>query len=129
MRCSDCGKFVGLETQVEEPDLEISFDSDDKRAMITGYVRVTRNCADCGNELKEYTFQVERGVELKDVDDGSDLTVEVSSCEPSETGGGRYKKNMIGFDLEFTIKDKEGRSVVDDSIHDEVSASSFEELV
>lgn len=54
MRCPDCNKFVSLELG-EEPEAELEVSD----GVVTGTVQIVRNCADCGTELKEATFDVE----------------------------------------------------------------------
>jgi hypothetical protein len=54
MRCPDCNKFVSLELADEpEAELEVS------EGVVSGTVRLVRQCADCGTELKEASFDVE----------------------------------------------------------------------
>lgn len=54
MRCPDCNKFVPFDS---ESDPEIDLDISDR--VVTGSVRITNNCEDCGQELKEATFDVD----------------------------------------------------------------------
>lgn len=54
MRCPDCNKFVSFdEPAVEMEDPEISSGS------VTASARVALNCAECGTELAEATFDLE----------------------------------------------------------------------
>ncbi len=48
-RCSDCNKFVSLELG-DSPDMNLDIDDE---GNITGDVTITRNCAECGTEMKE----------------------------------------------------------------------------
>lgn len=128
MRCPDCNKFVGLETQDPEVnDLDI-----DDAGSISGNVRVYRQCADCSTELKETTFDIDASVEdLPNKcgdDDYHNLTIEETSCDLTESGGGRYKKNMIGFSLSYHVKCEDCSYSVTGIIEDATSASSFDEL-
>ncbi len=54
MRCPDCNKFVSLECG-DEPEAELEVSD----GVVTGTVRLVRNCAECGTELKEASFDVE----------------------------------------------------------------------
>jgi len=53
-RCTDCNKFVSLELG-DNPDMNIDIDEE---GVITGDVTITRNCAECGTEMKEGKFDV-----------------------------------------------------------------------
>lgn len=53
-RCSDCNKFVGLDLG-ESPELSIDVDAE---GVINGDVTISRNCAECGTELKEGRFDI-----------------------------------------------------------------------
>jgi hypothetical protein len=54
-RCPDCNKFVGLEPQ--EPDADnLSIDGD---GDISGSVKLSLACSECGADLKEITLDVE----------------------------------------------------------------------
>lgn len=57
MRCPDCNKFVSYDEQ--EPELDVQLDG----ATIEGTCRVVLPCAECGGELKEYTFDISVDVE------------------------------------------------------------------
>ncbi len=51
-RCPDCNKFVSL----EEVEPEVNTLEVDEEGIIEADVRIVNACADCGTELKEYTF-------------------------------------------------------------------------
>ncbi len=133
MRCPDCQKFVGLETN--EPEVE---DIDiDNEGHISGSIRIVRNCADCSTELKEYNFDIDADVDIEEPDEPKDgekpheheLSIEETSCDSTETGGGRYKKNMIGYCLSYNVKCSSCDFETDGSIEDSTPASSFDEMV
>jgi hypothetical protein len=140
MRCPDCNKFVGLETGEPEAELDVEVADDNQSAHVTGTVRVFRNCADCGVELKETTFEIDEEVDLKDhkIDEQAEVdgaTVDAGAVEATESGGGRYKKNMIGYTLTYCIDipwklgKKEGTVTHEETIEDSVQASAFDEMV
>ena len=67
MRCPDCNKFVGLETQEPEEQSEPSVtNNDDGTAQVTAEYTIDRNCADCSNLLKQATIELEAQVTLDD---------------------------------------------------------------
>lgn len=135
MRCPDCQKFVSMETEIEdmEPAVEVGTISEDGTTIhsISGTVRILRKCADCSTELKTIDFEIE----LSDVAvEGAPLveaeweSVE-AECEVdvTESGVGRWKKNMIGFSGTVTVKLGE-RVLATKTVEDSASASSFEEV-
>lgn len=129
MRCPNCAKFVGLETQ--DPEAE---DPSVDGGAVTVEVRVVRACADCGTELKEVTVEcsgeLDEGVASAHDGEGHELELEVASTSAEESGGGRYKKNIIGVDVEVTVTcscEKLENCVV--TCHGEEAAGSFEEMV
>lgn len=61
MRCPDCSKFVSFDTDTEP---EVDATEVDDEGHVTFDARIVNNCAECGTELTEYTFNVE--VDLTD---------------------------------------------------------------
>jgi hypothetical protein len=55
MRCPDCNKFVGFDSD-SEPEIDVSIDAN---GQITGSCRIVNTCAECGTELKEGNFEIE----------------------------------------------------------------------
>lgn len=148
MRCPDCLKFTGLETQVDVndgPDMKASKDGID----ITAEVTVNRNCSDCGTTLKLMNFSTEKSVEfpiecvdgsvLDSMDDidGESLEMDAGDAEEYESGGGRYAKNMVGFDLTCTFKGNRKKASkgkpkefeFEVILHEDEQASAYEEQV
>ncbi len=99
MRCPGCERFTSLETgEPEVSDLRV----DDGSVMAT--VRVVRNCADCGLEMKEAEFEVEEPLgHVEPADHEHEFEAEENGVEATESGGGRYKKNMVGFSLGVVV--------------------------
>lgn len=114
-RCPDCNKFVSMENgEPEFNSLEAMLQNGD--VFVTASVRSIRNCADCGTEMKSLDVEMEENIsietfdgfkELSDKDkakllkfaEEEDETLELEADEGDtsmdESGGGRYKKNMI----------------------------------
>lgn len=55
MRCPDCNKFVSFDTDTE-PELSLSVDDE---GVVSGTARIVNTCAECSQELKEATLDVE----------------------------------------------------------------------
>lgn len=136
MRCPDCQKFVSLENgDPETNSLEVE-DTDDG-AIVTAEVHLIRNCGDCGTELKAADVEGDEDIQFdnlhcpaKNGDDTShDLVVTELSCDVDESGGGRYKKNIITFDLEFKIACNDCDLEVKGNVRGDEAAGSFEESV
>lgn len=137
MRCPDCSKFVSLETEVPDGTDELEVTVEDGKVVVRGSVRVVRTCADCSTELKEASFEVdaelEQKLDAKHTDHELLLEGDLSS---TESGGGRYAKNMVGFEGAVTItcsecNDEHDKPVVigELELHDELPASAYDELV
>lgn len=138
MRCPDCNKFVSLETQDPEADsLEVAESINDGNVNVTGTVRLVRTCGDCGTEMKETSLDIDQDIEIeawKTGDKLTDLEISESGIESTETGGGRYQKNMIGFKLEVEVTGKiiRGKKEIEftqsSTLEDATPASSFDEM-
>jgi hypothetical protein len=134
MRCPDCSKFVSMETEVEEPTVDLNGTS------VSCEVHIARNCADCGTELKSADLSLECDLlevceDLKDCfnedgtdKDGHDLTLKEDGMEPLEEGGGRYAKSYFGATVSFTVTCSCGKEQSAD-MTDKVAASEMEECV
>lgn len=61
MRCPSCEKFVSY----DEPECEEQDSAAVDGTTVTANVRVVLKCADCGDELKEATFDLEGEAALK----------------------------------------------------------------
>lgn len=155
MRCPDCNKFTGLETQEPEcNNIEAEWDSPgpegagDVRINADG--RTCRNCADCGTELKALDWEAEDTVQIDQMDefnalsdedkkecvaalrDGTaEVSVEEQGTECDESGGGRYKKNMITSRVNYRMEIAwNGKSISHTGdVYSENAASEFEEQV
>lgn len=143
MRCPDCNKFVSM----ENGDLEVDELSIDVDGTVSVSASLPRNCAECSTELKRGEFQTEDDAGISEAeleckfskapaltaDDVSPHSFEIEelSNDVSESGGGRYAKNMVGFDLEYevTCTNEECDLKVKGAIGDAMQASSFDESV
>ena len=136
-QCPSCYKLCGLEMQDPEVN-EVSLD--DESQTVTYDVRIVRNSACCGDEMKEATFQ-------GDVEIPSDLLAKMDAIKKKhpdvefeaqdagvtelEEGGSRYKKSYFGFSLTVAIVanvdgKEEGIGTVE--VTDKVQASGMDEL-
>jgi hypothetical protein len=155
MRCPNCNIFVSMETTPEMENIDVSYSDADNSATVEGSVRCVRTCADCSEELKEYTFDIDETIDIddapgcscaRDMAEGSkldekghlpdcrakcehDLTIDADEPDPTETGGSRYKKNMVGFSLSYTVKCNDCDFEETGDVADSAPASYFEELV
>ena len=159
MRCPDCNKFTGLETQ--EPELNtIESTYSNETFTITADGRTVRQCADCGTELKALDWQQEMYVDLDRLfeceagkalspeqveyvkkaleEETANVHIEDTGTEQEESGGSRHKKNIItscvNFEITVTVHDVPGMDkdlelVYADQVRSENAASEFEEQV
>lgn len=137
-RCPDCSKFVSLE--MGDPEVN-TIDIQD--GVITAQVRIVRNCAECGTEMKEANFDPE--VDLHDAMDaeelskhfdedgheldGHELSVNEGDCEGTEEGGSRYAKSFFGFNLSFEVMCScSTEAIYNGDLNDKIQASAMDEL-
>lgn len=146
-KCPDCNKFCGLEMQdpeVNDLDLTI-YDAeegeDERTGSVSWDVRIVRNSECCGAEVKESYFCSAGDITIYGhTGEECELTIEETSCEPTEEGGGRYAKSYYGCILEGEITCSCGKPVVIKdfggtafegnavTIGDKVAASEMDEL-
>lgn len=127
-RCEQCQKFVSLELGEPEVDSE-NIDTD---GQIEVSITLTRNCADCGSEMKSYTYELEATAEIEGhKGEGHTLELELDTPEADEGGGGRYAKNMISVEVGATVRcscqDKDADLLWSDTLTDSAAASDFED--
>ena len=130
MRCPDCAKFVSY----DEPQVELD-DEHVEGLAYTASIRVTLPCADCGTELKEYTFEYDTTLEKCKCEDG------MWDTDSSDFNGAdkrdihragkmipyRSQKQFYGYsaDVMFKCTCGESQSI---EFGDYAQASHFEEL-
>lgn len=152
MRCPNCNKFVSLETQdpcCDEIDIEFSKTAaDDGTFTVTASGTTDRNCADCGDLMKQVSWDMEAEIELSDVKGFDELEdeakktlveaielgtaehkVEEQGTSAEESGGGRYKKNIITSTVEYFVEINYGELKLTQAgnMSVENAASEFEE--
>jgi len=100
-------------------------------------VRIVRNSACCGDEMKEYTFNTDAEVPsdlLATMEAGwkkdppAEYTAEEDSVDQLEEGGHRYKKSYFGYTMAVAIKDGDGKTVGTVEVTDKIEASGMDEL-
>lgn len=148
MYCPSCSKMVSYDAAViEADDLEPNVqdvtvsDVDGQKqtqvkGSVTGSVRMAMPCAECGEELKEANFDIDAEfvleIEGEIPEEGLEAMLEVEHEDPEEreSGGGRFKKNMRGFDMEVTVRYEDGDVKAEEkfSVGDEIAAGDFETI-
>jgi hypothetical protein len=121
--------MASLETEAEDPE-DLLYDR--KTGNVTGTVRVVRRSACCGDDMTEATFDIDAHADADPKGKPTDeYEVEVESIEATESGGGRYAKNMVGFELHGKVtRTRKGKSVVvaEFDASDDMAASHFDDL-
>ena len=129
MRCPDCNKFVGIDSEQdpEVNDLEIS-----EKGEITGNVRIVNTCIECGSELTEANFdisiehQFEHNSDCKGTD--YDVSGDGFTRTSESTGKGRGMRTFYGAEGDITITCSCG-STETVAWSDKVQASHMDSLV
>ena len=128
MRCPNCNKFVGLE--MGEPEWSQSLDITEE-GEVSGEVRIARNCAECGDEMKEASFEIEESFDLED-HQGAGHEVELVSEEPDldtiEDSGGRYAKSYYGASCSIKVNCSCGVEIESIEWSEKTPASYMEEM-
>lgn len=147
MRCPDCMKFVSLE-MAEPEDEGLIVDG----VTLTGTVRIHRDCADCSQELKEFSFDVDHELDHPAGDCPSQLpedddayaepdielvSVDLSAAERTQTTdrngkritNPRYMKSLFGYDGSAQLRCGHCSAEWEEAFSDEVQASGMDELV
>lgn len=138
--CDCVNKFTGLETgdpQEESADLD--------EGVILLEVSLTRNCTECSTEKRSasYSFEHDISDEIKghiaarhpehdgDKMGAPSMTLDVD-YEVDESGGGRYAKNMISVNANYTVTCDEcigdDAKIADGTITESMAASEFDEV-
>jgi len=135
MRCSDCNKFVSMDTEAEP-----EYEEPEAEEVLSGCavdVRITNNCADCGTELKEANFCIE--LEGAEPGDGEktphskckgDLALDfVITRSDRSDGAGRYARTFYGVEVEVEVSCNKCGFEHSQKASDECQASAMDELV
>lgn len=129
MRCPDCNKFVGLEFQ----DPEVNSIEIDAEGAITCECRIVRCCADCSQELKEATLDMQDELPPDDVTahtgEGHEFSIEEEGVDQVEEGGGRYAKSYFGATVNYKVTCTCGKYEHTGELTDKVPASGMDEMV
>lgn len=56
-RCNDCNKFVSYDTETE-PEENSADEAPDSDGVVNCEVRISNNCAECGTEMREASFDL-----------------------------------------------------------------------
>lgn len=143
MRCENCSKFVSFDTEVE-PEIEDEQigGSCDNGYFYTASIRRVLQCADCGTDLKDTTFEIEQEVNVEakceKCEDGNHEFSMDSAVEPTERTqttdrngkpikSSRYMKHFYGVSGSVTGTCDHCDIEVNFTFEDESQASSFDE--
>lgn len=133
-RCSNCNKFVSLE--LDEPEFE-SEPAVDESGCVSATVRLTRSCGECGEVLREATFDLEDADHESDVTDhqGNDHSLEAEvedDLEAFEEDNGRFKKRYFGVIVSVRVRcscqDDGDMPLYTVELTDKVAASGMEDV-
>jgi hypothetical protein len=133
VRCPNCNKFVSLDTETEP---EVELEADETTGEVTGTVRIVNNCADCGTEMTEASFDVDVEFPLSEAhmkehpeDEEHALELEDPGADRMErsTGRGRGTKTFYGAEAELVVRCRCG---FEEKLpwSDDVQASYMDEL-
>jgi hypothetical protein len=142
MRCPDCNKFVPFDTETD-PETDVSVDDD---GAVSGTVRIVNTCEECGQELKDTTFDVDVDLSAEFAEHKKEHPKEKHNLtldfEPSRTDrmenkdrrgktikNSRYMKHMYGAEGEIILTCSCDKWEHRETWSDEVAGSGMEELV
>lgn len=135
MRCPNCNKFAAYDDGTE-PEVEVNLEDD---GTFSGEVRIVLTHDECGEELKEASFQFEaevpEAVLAAHKGDGHGLNLEADAGELTSRveGRGRYAKTFYGYDstVELTCECQENYAepLWTQNFCDDIQASHMDELV
>lgn len=134
MRCSNCNKFAAYDDGIE-PEVEIDLQDD---GTFSGNVRIVLTHDECGEELKEASFDFDGEIpgEVKDAHKGDghslDLTADGGELSSRTEGSGRYMKTFYGYDVMVELgcdcQERGAESLWSQSFSDDIQASHMDEL-
>ncbi len=151
--CQSCNKFASYD-ESHEPELDSMEEPDIESEQIIGNIRVCLASECCGDEMKEYNFEVEHDIASEvaafrkehklsdDIPIEGELSLETEMTSRQETKdrngkpikNARYMKTFYGFSASgtMTLCAEKGKKQVETEIEiafdDDVQASCFEEL-
>lgn len=125
MRCSECNRMVAQEAA----DVEVS-DEKYEEETLQATVQIAQVCAECGNVLKEYTFDVDQAVDdfhKEGYKEEHVVEVDVNAENDDKTEGtGRGAKKFYGAKVIFGLTCSCGETTQVDW-EDYIQASSMDE--
>jgi len=149
-RCDSCSKFVSLENA--DPEAQLSVEYSEGTFAITADISHTRQCAECGSDLKTYSDTAEQELKLEDIDAFKTLTpkaqkslrkaldskkvlpdIDFEDGEVEESGGSRYKANDITIRINYKLAIDAGAEtkipaiVHSGSVEAQTTAGSYED--
>lgn len=134
-RCGDCHKYVSLDTDTDPEVNNVEVDDD---GAVSVEVRIVNTCAECGTELRDYTFNTDDGIQSEvathletehNQDNPAELTIEEMSVERTERQS-QVKKNapiFCGYSLDYKITCSCGFEHID-TITDDIEKSEMEDM-
>jgi hypothetical protein len=135
MRCDQCNKFAAYDDSTE-PEVDVDLSDD---GSYSGQVRIVLTHDECGQELKEASFDFEGSVPDEIIkehkSDGHVLNMEADSGELTSRseGKGRYMKTFYGYDVALDLtcscQERSDDSLWQGSHADDIQASHMDELV
>jgi hypothetical protein len=143
MRCDSCNKFVPYDDS-NEPEVNVEVD---EQGHLSGDVRIYLTCAECSQELKQATFDIDHEADIPDHkcenDGGPEWSAECTSsqvtsrsdCGTNKRTGKpnkynpRYATTYYGYDATVKVSCSCGEAEVEVELHEDTEASSMEELV
>jgi hypothetical protein len=150
MRCPSCEKFVSYDTEVE-PEEQTEPEVTDQ--TVTAEYRRVLTCADCGEELKEATIEIDgeiscdlpcketkQGKKLGEEEPEHEWTVESSSASATERSQttdrhgrpitrARYMRHFYGVEVTVELKCQKCGTEHSQTFDNDEQASGFDELV
>ena len=151
--CQSCNKFASYD-ESHEPEMDSMEEPDIDSEQILGNVRVCLASECCGDEMKEYNFEVEYDIgpeiatfrkdnklsDKAEIEGELSLESQMTARQETKDRNGkviknyRYMKTFYGFSVNGTMKlsakkgTKSFETEVEVAFDDEVQASCFEEL-
>lgn len=133
MRCDQCNKFAAYDDSTE-PEVDLNFDAD--TGDVNAQVRIVLTHDECGQELKEASFDFEETVPSEILaehkGDGHDLDIDQGNAELTTRGEGRgrYMKTFYGALVEVSVTCECSQEPIwSHCFEDDVQASHMDELV
>lgn len=135
MRCPSCNKFAAYDDSTE-PEIEVDLLDN---GTFSGNVRIVLTHDECGEELKEASFDFDGEVpdEIVEAHKGDghslDLTADGGELTCRTEGNGRYMKTFYGYDVAVELacdcQERGAESLWSQSFCDDMQASHMDELV